>query len=158
MTFRYAWSEDCCLYSYLNRCNWWSKVFTQLEPCACMYVRMYIYEDRLKSSSIHVFTPSRNSVEVRWRSLFRSTNLGKRFTSYNAPLTSRKCAADRWSLRNFLHRSSLFMVGKAQKSHGARSRLYDGCSNGVPPIHVFQVEHRIQFRSRQMRFLGFFNH
>jgi hypothetical protein len=27
------------------------------------------------------------------------------------------------------------MVGKAQKSHGARSGLYDGCSNGVPPIH-----------------------
>jgi hypothetical protein len=34
---------------------------------------------------------------------------------------SRKRAADRWSLRNFLPRSSLFTVGKAQKSHGARS-------------------------------------
>jgi hypothetical protein len=32
------------------------------------------------------------------------------------------------------------MVGKAQKSHGARSGLYDGCPNGVPPIHLFQVE------------------
>jgi hypothetical protein len=39
------------------------------------------------------------------------------------------------------------MVGKAQKSHGARSGLYGGCSNGVPPIHFFQAEHRIQFRS-----------
>jgi hypothetical protein len=28
------------------------------------------------------------------------------------------------------------MVGKAQKSHGARSGLYDGCSNGVLPISV----------------------
>jgi hypothetical protein len=28
------------------------------------------------------------------------------------------------------------MVGKAQKSHGARSGLYDGCSNGVTPISV----------------------
>jgi hypothetical protein len=28
------------------------------------------------------------------------------------------------------------MVGKAQKSHGARSELYGGCSNGVPPISV----------------------
>jgi hypothetical protein len=28
------------------------------------------------------------------------------------------------------------MVVKAQKSHGARSGLYGGCSNGVPPISV----------------------
>jgi hypothetical protein len=28
------------------------------------------------------------------------------------------------------------MVGKAQKSHGARSGLCGGCSNGVPPISV----------------------
>jgi hypothetical protein len=47
------------------------------------------------------------------------------------------------------------MVGKAQKSHGARSGLYGGCSNGIPTIHFFQVEHRIQLRSRPMRFLGF---
>jgi hypothetical protein len=32
------------------------------------------------------------------------------------------------------------------------------CSNGVPPIHFFQAEHIIQFRSRSMRFLGFSNH
>jgi hypothetical protein len=38
--------------------------------------------------------------------------------------------------------------GKAQKSHGVRSVLYGGCSNGVSPIHFFQAEHRIQFRSR----------
>jgi hypothetical protein len=47
------------------------------------------------------------------------------------------------------------MVGKAQKSHGTRSGLYGGCSNGVPPIHFFQAEHRIQFRSRTMRFWAF---
>jgi hypothetical protein len=29
-----------------------------------------------------------------------------------------------------------FMVAKAQKSHGARSGLYGGCSNGIPPISV----------------------
>jgi hypothetical protein len=49
------------------------------------------------------------------------------------------------------------MVGKAQKFHGVKSGLYGGCSNRVPPIH-FQAEHRIQFRSRPMRFLGFHNH
>jgi hypothetical protein len=32
------------------------------------------------------------------------------------------------------------MVAKAQKSHGARFGLYGGCSNGVPPIHFFQVK------------------
>jgi hypothetical protein len=35
----------------------------------------------------------------------------------------RKRDADHWSLRNFLPRSSLFMVGKVQKSYGARSEL-----------------------------------
>jgi hypothetical protein len=50
------------------------------------------------------------------------------------------------------------MVGKDQKWHGARSALYGGCSNGVLPIRFFQAEHRIQFRSRPMRFLGFSNH
>jgi hypothetical protein len=47
------------------------------------------------------------------------------------------------------------MVGKVQKSYGARSGLYGGCSNGVPLIHFLQAEHRIQFRSRPMRFLAF---
>jgi hypothetical protein len=28
------------------------------------------------------------------------------------------------------------MVRKAQKSQGARSELYGGCSNGIPPISV----------------------
>jgi hypothetical protein len=50
------------------------------------------------------------------------------------------------------------MDGKAQKSRGARSGLYGGWCNGVPPIHFFQAEHRIQFGSRPMRFLGFSNH
>jgi hypothetical protein len=50
------------------------------------------------------------------------------------------------------------MVREAQKSHGERSGLYGGCSDGIPPIHFFQAEHRIQFRSRPVRFLGFSNH
>jgi hypothetical protein len=84
-----------------------------------------MYEGRLQSSWTHlIFTPSLNFVKMRWRSLIRSTSLGKRCT-YNAPPTSRKRAADRWSLRNFLPRSALFMVGKAQKSHGERCGQYD---------------------------------
>jgi hypothetical protein len=54
-------------------------------------------------------------------SFFRITSLGKQCTSFDAPPPSRKRTADRWSLRNFLPRSSLLVVGKAQKSHGARS-------------------------------------
>jgi hypothetical protein len=41
-----------------------------------------IYDGRLKSSWTHLNTPSRNFVEVWWRSLFRSTSLGKRCTSW----------------------------------------------------------------------------
>jgi hypothetical protein len=54
-----------------------------------------IDEGRLQSSWSHLITPSRNFMEVRWRSLFWSTSLGKRCTSYNVPPTSRKRAADR---------------------------------------------------------------
>jgi hypothetical protein len=50
------------------------------------------------------------------------------------------------------------MVGKAQKSHGAISGLYGGCSNWVRVITFFQAERRIQFRSPSVRFLGFSNH
>jgi hypothetical protein len=70
------------------------------------------------------------SVEVRWRSLFRSTSLYKRCISYNAPPTSRKRTADRSSLRNFLPQISLFVVRTSA----------------------------IQFRSRPMKFLGLSNH
>jgi hypothetical protein len=82
------------------------------------FTRDYKYEGRVQSSWTHLITPSRNFVEVRWRSLFRSTSLGQRCTSYNAPPSSRKCAADHWSLRNFLPRSSQNMVGKPRNRKG----------------------------------------
>jgi hypothetical protein len=44
---------------------------------------------------------------------------------------------------------------KLRNRMGARSGLYGGCSNGVPQIHFFQAQHRIQ--SHTMRFLGFSN-
>jgi hypothetical protein len=74
-------------------------------------------------------------VEVRWRSLFRSTSLGKRCTSYNAhPLLENVLQTVCRKLQE--PRSSLYMVGKAQKSHGVRSELHGICSNDVPPISV----------------------
>jgi hypothetical protein len=76
----------------------------------------------------------------------------------NAPPTSRKLAADSWSLWNFLPRSSLFMVGEAQKSHGARSQLNSVFSlekvDRWNPIRTSAI----QSRSRVMRLLGFSNH
>jgi hypothetical protein len=48
------------------------------------------------------------------------------------------------------------MVGKTQKSHGARSGLYGECSNGVLPMHFFQAELRIQFKSRPHAISGLF--
>jgi hypothetical protein len=47
-------------------------------------------------------------------------------------------------------------IGK-QRSWSYSAGLYDGYSNAVPAIHFFQAEHRIQFRSRPMRFLDFSN-
>jgi hypothetical protein len=117
-----------------------------------------MYEDRLPSSWTYLITPSRKFVEVRWRSLFRSTSLGKRCTSYNALPTSRKRAADRWSLRNFLPRNCLFLVAKAQKSHGSRSELnYVFGLEKVDRWNPIRTS-AIQSRSRPMRFLGFYNH
>jgi hypothetical protein len=78
--------------------------------------------------------------------------------SYNAPPTSRKRAADRWSLRNFLPQSSLFMVGKTQKLHGTRSEL--NSLFGLEKVARWNPIRTsvIQSRSRPMRFLGFSNH
>jgi hypothetical protein len=116
------------------------------------------YEGRSQSSWTHLITPSRNFVEMRWRSVFRSTSLGKRRISYNAPPTPRKRAADRWSLRNFLPRSSLFMVGKTQKSHGGEIWI-EFCLawKKMDPWNPIRTS-VIQSRSRLMRFLGFSNH
>jgi hypothetical protein len=116
------------------------------------------YGGHLQSSWSHSITPSRIFVEERWRSLFRSISLDKRCTSYNAPPTSLKRAADRWSLRNVLPRSSLFMVGKAQKSHGERYEL--NSVFGLEKVDRWNPIRTspIQSRSRSMWFLGFSNH
>jgi hypothetical protein len=90
-----------------------------------------LYEGRLKSSWTRLITPSRNFVEVRWRSLFRVPPLAS-----DALLTTFHPL-----LENVLQTIDHF-----------------GCSDGVPPIHFFQAEDRIQFRSHPMRFLWFSSH
>jgi hypothetical protein len=76
----------------------------------------------------------------------------------NAPPTSRKRAADRWSLWNFLPRSSLFMIGKVHKSHGARSEL--NSLFGFEKVDRWNPikTSAIQFLFRPMQFLGFTKH
>jgi hypothetical protein len=99
-----------------------------------------------------------NFLEVRWRSVFLSTSFGKRCTSYNSPHTYRKRATDRWSLGNFLPRTSLFVVGEAQKSHGARYEF--NSVFGLEEVDRWNPirTSAIQSRSRHMRCLGFSNH
>jgi hypothetical protein len=127
----------------------------QDRRCWCFWIYRLVlhpavnYEVPLKSSWTHLITPSRNLVEVRWRSLFRSTSFGNRCTSYNAPPTSRKRAADRCSLRNFLPRSSLFMG----RDLGCMEEVLMGFH-----LSTFSKPNTIQFRSRPMWFLGFSNH
>jgi hypothetical protein len=71
------------------------------------------------------------------------------------PLLEKFCIRPLW---NFLPRSSLFMVGKAQKSHGASSELNSVFGldkvDGWNPIRTSAI----QSTSRPMRFLGFSNH
>jgi hypothetical protein len=76
--------------SMLNLHQGWRQKYT--HNCSVMNKKrhedyQHLYESRLKSSWTHI-TPNWNFVEVRWRSLFRSTSLGKWCTSYNAPPTS----------------------------------------------------------------------
>jgi hypothetical protein len=130
-------------------------IITFILPC---FYKQRMYKGRLQSSWAHLITPNRDFVEVRWRPIFRSTSLGKRCTSYNAPPISRKCAANRRSLRNSLPRSSLFMVGKVQKSHEAKSELNSEFDlEKVDRWNPIRTSAR-QSRSRLMRFLGFSNH
>jgi hypothetical protein len=105
----------------------------------------YIYDGRLNSSWTHLITPSQKFVEVLWQSLFRSTSLGKGCTSYNAPPTTRKRAADRLP----------------QASGGASEPPFHGRKNGngsesgsVEPHYNFR--HTVQ--TCLMWFLGFSNH
>jgi hypothetical protein len=112
-----------------------------------------LYEGHLQNSWTHLITPSRNFVEVRWRSLFRNTSLGKGCTSYNAPPTSWKRAVHRWLLR-----SSLFIVEKAYKSHRARSEL--NFVFGLEKVDWWNPlrTSTIQSRSRPIRYQNFSNH
>jgi hypothetical protein len=83
---------------------------------------MYIYEDRLQSSWTHLITPSRNFVEVRWRSFFKYLPWQAVYLLQRSTPFSKTCCRPLITSK-FLASELLFMVGKVQKSHGARSEL-----------------------------------
>jgi hypothetical protein len=85
-TLRHSWQDFGCSH---GSCGF------VMGHSLCQEDLYVMYESRLKSSWTHLITASRNFVEVRWLSLFRSTSLGKRCTSYKAPPSSRKRVADR---------------------------------------------------------------
>jgi hypothetical protein len=70
-----------------------------------------------------------------------------------------------WQAVHFVQRSThssktccrLFITSKFLASelpfHGWGCGLYGGYSNGILPIHSFQAEHKIKFRSHPIRFL-----
>jgi hypothetical protein len=80
-----------------------------------------MYEGCLKSSWTHLITPGRNFVEVRWRSLFRSTSLGKHRNCMGRDLD---CMAD--VLMGF-HRSTFSKPNRIQ--FRSRSMRFLGFSN-----------------------------
>jgi hypothetical protein len=80
--------------------------------------------------------------------LQRSTHFSK---TYCRPLITSKSLASLWAPFSWLEIPEIARAGRDPV-------LYDGCSNVFPSIHFFQAEHRIQFRSRPMRFLGSSNH
>jgi hypothetical protein len=82
-----------------------------------------LYEGRLQSPGTHLITPSWNFVEVQWRSLFRSTSLGKQCSTH----FSKTCSIPLITSK-FLAPELPFHGWKSPELHG-------GCSNGVPPVH-----------------------
>jgi hypothetical protein len=105
------------------------------------------YEGRLRSSWTHLITLSRNFVEVRWRSFF-SKYLpwqAMHFLTTLHPL-----------LQNVLQTVNRFEISSIGAPFSwlekPRSGLCGGYSDRVLPIHSFQAEHGIQFRSRPVRF------
>jgi hypothetical protein len=55
------------------------------------------------------------------------------------------------------HNRYKYRTGSSTRPTPTQSGLYGGCSNGVPPIHFFQAEHRIQLRSRPHAISGLFH-
>jgi hypothetical protein len=113
----------------------------------------------LKSWWTHLITPSQNFVVVWWQSLFQSTPLASDtlLTSLHPLLENVLQTTDHFEISCL--RAPFSWLEKPRNCTGqVRSGLYGRHYNGVPPIHFFQEENRIQFRSHTTQFLGFSSH
>jgi hypothetical protein len=115
-----------------------------------------MYEGRLKSSCIYLMTTSWNYLEVRWRSVFRSTSFGKRCTSYNALPTSKTCC------RPLIFEISCLGAPFSwlKKPRNRVGRDLNCMADVLMVFHrsTFSTPNTIQFHLRPIQFLGFSNH
>jgi hypothetical protein len=65
----HCWDTNSAYYSHFLA----HQMHSQRSLLCC---NLIFYEGRLQSSWPHLIIPSRNFVEVRWRSLFRGTSIG----------------------------------------------------------------------------------
>jgi hypothetical protein len=77
----------------INKGCTWDRI--ALGLCICVSEKVRCTSAVCQARGLILITLSRDFVEVQWRSLFRSTSLGMQCTSYNAPPSSRKRAANR---------------------------------------------------------------
>jgi hypothetical protein len=117
----------------------------------------FYYESRLQILWTHLITPSRNFVEVLWRSLFEVIPLASDaiLTTLNPLLENVLKIVDHFEI------SCLGApFSRLEKPRNRMGRDLDCMGDVLMGCHhpIFQTENRIQFRSRPMQFLGFSNH
>jgi hypothetical protein len=119
----------------------------------CWHPVTTLHDVTNKETSEQFVTPTKlHSVTIQntWPWNIFAVKVSKRATFFNNLYTRAV-----WKVRGL---TLLLRIGTCWRCGGERSGLYGGFSNGIPAIQFFQAEHRIQFRSRHMRFLSFCIH
>jgi hypothetical protein len=116
------------------------------------------YEGRFKSSWTHLITPSRNFVEVRWRSLFEVPAFASDalLTTLHPLLGNVLQTVDNFKISCL--GAPFSWLEKPRNRIGARSELNSVL--GLEKVDRWNIirTSAIQSRSRPIRFLGFSNH
>jgi hypothetical protein len=128
--------------------------------------RNIIYEGRLQSSWTHLITPSRNFVEVHWRSRFRSTSpwqemhFLQRSTNFSKtccrPLITSKFLASELSFQSHGARFGFEKVGQwTPLEHSPHSPVLSPCDFWAFPTMKRELR-RKKFRISDQRSATFF--